>query len=540
MNGEQLSLFETGLPLKDVALKFSVSEATVRNWIHEGILRANGNFLSQQEVENFVSNGFGKKLKSRANKTKKDSHCEVDLSNFVRESVKNMTLSGNELAVQYESALSESYKNKEGVYYTPEDIASDMLKSITNVENKTFLDPCCGSGNFLLAALEKGFKPENLYGFDTDANAIEITKRRIFEVSGVEPKNIICCDFFAWSKCQNVKFDYIFTNPPWGKKIPKQEKMKLAELFKAGNSSDTCALFFFASLSLLQQNGQLGLLLPEAFFNIGTFVDARKTLMLYKLLRLIDYGKPFKGLMTKAKAFVMEHTHALAENVECELYGKRTNLRTQSSFQGIPKHIINFNLTDEEARVIKQVYQKKHVTLRGHASWALGIVTGDNEKHCKSVQYAGYVPIYRGKDIFPDHVSEPELFINENLQFCQQVAPKSFYQASEKVIYRFISNRIVCFYDTQQRYILNSANLFILNENFKIPYQYIVDLLNSDFMNWLFSSLFCTHKILRGDLEELPIWTEYFEKHSSFDEKTLLAYLNIEKDYGTYRIKRAN
>jgi site-specific DNA-methyltransferase (adenine-specific) len=57
-------------------------------------------------------------------------------------------------------------------------------------------------------------------------------------------------------------------------------------------------------------------------------------------------------------------------------------------------------------------------------------------------------------------------------------------------------------------------------------------------MNWLFQSVFCTHKILRGDLEELPIWTDYFIQNDEFSEETLLYYLKIEKKDGTYSIKK--
>jgi site-specific DNA-methyltransferase (adenine-specific) len=57
-------------------------------------------------------------------------------------------------------------------------------------------------------------------------------------------------------------------------------------------------------------------------------------------------------------------------------------------------------------------------------------------------------------------------------------------------------------------------------------------------MNWLFSSLFSTHKILRGDIEQLPIHQEYFNNESSFNEETFINYLKLSKsENGTYKIK---
>src|SRR5258706_492951 len=81
-------------------------------------------------------------------------------------------------------SLSDSYRNKEGIYYTPVDIVNDLLTfKKDELENKTFCDPCCGSGNFLVRALELGINPENIFGFDIDPIAVEIAKKRIHEKS---------------------------------------------------------------------------------------------------------------------------------------------------------------------------------------------------------------------------------------------------------------------------------------------------------------------------------------------------------------------
>ena len=542
MANEQLSLFSIEnqiVSLKDVALQLSVSQATVRNWIHSGFLNASNGVIYQSDIDSFVAGKFQDKLKSRANKIRKDSHNQLELSTMIQEVIQSDELTGDDIAAKYESSLSESFKNKEGIYYTPTYIVSDMLDCITEVRDKFFLDPCCGSGNFIVESLRKGFSPENVFGYDTDENAVKITRKRIFELTGYDSPNIVCGDFLKMAKTLKKRFDYVFTNPPWGKKMVKSVKEQYASVYHAGNSCDTCSLFYFASLSLLNQGGVMGFLLPEAFFNIGTFEDARKSLLLYKVLRMMDYQRPFKGLLTKAKAFVMAKMGLMdGDSVICEVFNQKKHTRSQNGFLDLPKHILNFEMSEEENDVIRHVYAIPHVTLKDNAVWALGIVTGNNDKFCKTTQEEGSVPIFRGKDIFPDHVSESGLFIDKNLENCQQVAPKEYYEAEEKVIYRFINNKIICHYDTNQRYILNSANLFILKPSFPVSYKNLVDLLNSDFMNWLFQSVFCTHKILRGDLEELPIWTDYFIQNDVFSEETLLYYLKIEKKDGTYSIKK--
>ncbi len=542
MKDGQLTIFdilESKISFSDAAKQLRVSEASLHNWVKEGILKTTNNHITQTNIDEFIITHLNNnKLSSRANKQYKEMHDHDLLTKKVCESIES-ELSGKEISDSYEASLSESYKNKEGIYYTPQYIVEDMMRDITDVEGKTFLDPCCGSGNFIIEAIKKGFAPENVYGFDTDENAVAITKKRIKELCGYESDNIFCEDFLSLANKLKDKFDFIFTNPPWGKKIAKFEKIKYSSIYNAGNSTDTSSLFYFASMCVLKKNGMIGFLLPDSFFNIASFENARKLLLSICIKRLVDFHKPFKGILTKVKAFVATNRSIGKCNIiTCEIYNKKCYNRNQDGFNNIPKHILNFDIEETENDVLLHVFSVSHILLKNNAEWALGVVTGNNDKVCKRKCGPNMVPIYRGVDIRKNELLLPSYYIDKDLTECRQVADMKYYMAPDKIIYRFISDKIVCFHDTEQRYVLNSANLFIINENFPLSYQQLCDLLNSNFMNWLYKSIFNTHKVLRGDLEMLPIWNGYFEKNDIFSEETLLEYLKIEKIYGTYRVKK--
>ncbi|MCD8378506.1 MAG: N-6 DNA methylase, partial [Candidatus Gastranaerophilales bacterium] len=72
------------------------------------------------------------------------------------------------LGIVYQSMLIEGNKNKFGSYYTPRKIAQKFVKEIN--PDTVYLDPCCGTGGFLLTFADTGKikTPENLYGFDKD------------------------------------------------------------------------------------------------------------------------------------------------------------------------------------------------------------------------------------------------------------------------------------------------------------------------------------------------------------------------------------
>ena len=441
----------------------------------------------------------------------------------------------------YEQTLSDAYRNQEGIYYTPAWIVEDLFKHVKIDKHFTFLDPCCGSGNFIVEALRQGISPENIHGFDVDEHAIWITKARVKQMFGVELPHVKLGDFLQESlrlQQAGLSFDLILTNPPWGKKIDIAHKKRFASQYACGNSLDTTSLFMGAGLFVLKQAGYLGFLMQEAFFNITAFEDIRKKVLSKKITHFLDYGKAFQGLMTKAQAVVLQNEPSnLQDKIICKAHNTAFE-RSVSSFQHNPKTIFNFSTHAEEAQVINRLYASKHITLKNKAKWALGIVTGNNDRFCSKTPKTGYVPIYKGSDITKSGLKEPNTFILNDFSNFQQVASLDMYHAQEKLIYKFISSDLCFFCDTEQRYMLNSANMLIPT-GIGISGAQLTQLLNSDIINWLFKKLFATHKILRGDLELLPIHSDYFLHHQEFSASSYLDYLHITKtEHGTFSIKK--
>ena len=524
------------ITIDQAAQRAKVSTATIRNWVKTGdVKKSQGGLIAKKSIEDFMSNIAGtEKLKSRANKSLKDNHNHQDVSNQLETIFR--TYSDEQIGIEYENALSNSFRNKEGVYYTPSNVVRDMFKGIKMEASYTFLDPCCGSGNFLMEAIRQGVLPENAYGFDIDENAVTIAKERIYREFGYRSNNILVADFLSIAQTLEYKMDLIFTNPPWGKKINKDEKERYSSLYNCGKSTDTTSLFLGASPSILKPNGKLGFLIQEAFFNITTFEDIRNRVIAKKILRFVDYEKPFKGLMTKAQAIILENEKAEQKNpIECHS-SNNTFYRSLNSFQDNPKNIFNFCANESEAAVIKKMFEVPHINLKGRAQWALGIVTGNNSRFCSQEHKNGFLPIYKGSDITKTGLKKASTFIFNDFSNLQQVAPLSIYQAKEKLIYKFISSNLCFYWDTEQRLILNSANMLI-PENLEIDGNQLASLLNSEIINWLFKKLFSTHKVLRGDIEMLPIHKDYFLNHNLFSEVQYLNFLGITKtEDGNYRI----
>ena len=77
--------------------------------------------------------------------------------------------------------LSEEKRIELGQFYTPGKICIQMLEYFgkNSLAGQTILDPCCGSGNLLIACLIAGADSDKLFGNDYDEIAVELCRKRI-------------------------------------------------------------------------------------------------------------------------------------------------------------------------------------------------------------------------------------------------------------------------------------------------------------------------------------------------------------------------
>ena len=75
-----------------------------------------------------------------------------------------------------------------GQFFTPPELTIKMLEKFENTEG-TILDPCCGAGNLLAAAIKAGFDPTKVYGIEIDEEILKIAHSRLVPL-GVPKCNI--------------------------------------------------------------------------------------------------------------------------------------------------------------------------------------------------------------------------------------------------------------------------------------------------------------------------------------------------------------
>ncbi|HMM00948.1 MAG TPA: N-6 DNA methylase [Bacilli bacterium] len=395
-----------------------------------------------------------------------------------------------------------------GVYYTPTSIVQKMMNEIGHLltHNKSIVDPCCGSGNFLISAIKHGASYEDVFGMDVDEISVELARFNVILNSTnadyeIVSKNILCCDSLMFN---SKKFDICIGNPPWGSEIDTDRVFLMMNFECASSDSvDAFDLFLEKGLSLLKQCGILYFVVPEALLNVGIHKRIRGLLLnKCNLKRLIYWGNAFDGVQAPAISLELEQS--------LETFEKGAIVTTKNDEFTIkePRHLDDSNwplsANDDEYMIFDKIAHSKVNYLKGNASFALGIVTGDNKKYVLNTSETDSSVLIKGFDVYKYKFVPSGFFIKFEPEKFQQVAKKEFYFAPEKLIYRFICDTLVFAYDNHQTLSLNSANILIPNlEGYSV--KFVMAMLNSRFAHFFFKKQFNSVKVLRNHIESIPL-----------------------------------
>ncbi len=234
---------------------------------------------------------------------------DAELLNLVVKELQEVSLlesSKDIFAAAFEVFVSKLLKEEGGQFFTPSNIIRFMINYLDPGIDSKILDPACGHGGFLLEAkdylwneigefnhdssLKKKRIISNLYGIDKDPFLVKICKLYL-EILSDGKSNVVCENSLdpnsyrseAQKLIKNNFFDFILTNPPFGAKIPIDDKSTL-ELYHLGHvwkSEDDSGwkmysklikkkapqiLFIERCIQLLNDGGKLGIILPEGLF----------------------------------------------------------------------------------------------------------------------------------------------------------------------------------------------------------------------------------------------------------------------------------
>lgn len=416
------------------------------------------------------------------------------------------------LGLLYISLKNIERRKATGSYYTPTKVVKKLCNRlfVTNEHlNKTILDPCCGTGNFILQ-LPSSIQYTHVFGNDIDPISVKIARINYALKYLLNDKNTIYNhiteqDYLTFS--EKLKFDFIIGNPPWGYIFSETQKNILRHKYSSavGSSIESYDVFIEQAFRNLNVGGVLSFVLPEAVLNVKSHIQVR-TLMLetnsFQYLELL--GNAFDNVQCPCIILQMLHTGKPFETQGLIVNDGKREFTIQKN-RPIHAEYLSFDTTDDEFLILNKINTiSNKITLAGNAIFALGIVTGNNKKYISTRKYPDNEMILKGSDLCKFKFNDANNYIAFKPKEFQQTAPTEYYRADEKLLYRFICSQLVFAYDNRHTLSLNSCNI-VIPQIEGLSIKYIMAIFNSRIMQFYFKKQFNSVKVLRSHIEQLPI-----------------------------------
>ena len=249
----------------------------------------------------------------------------------------------------YETIVSNTLKQEAGQFFTPRNIIKCMVQMLDPDEDTRILDPACGSGGFLVTALDhvrkkiakkmfpdldelhleemynspevddrvRAFAENKIFGFDFDPDLKKAARMNmvmagdghsnIFNINSLEYPAGAKPDVPLVAKAVNLsiqnsadknfdfntaednaqgKFDMVFTNPPFGAKV--EVDTDIANKFELASRAPEI-LFIEACYNFLKPGGKMAIVLPDGILGNPNTEPVRIWILRhFKILASVD------------------------------------------------------------------------------------------------------------------------------------------------------------------------------------------------------------------------------------------------------------
>lgn len=260
--------------------------------------------------------------------------------------IEGVRLLGSNLRIMddaFEYLLPTESKKKKGQFFTPRHVVEMCVRMLNPTRKEYVMDPACGSGGFLLHAMEwcypvgdndqrelrkHKYAAKYLWGIDFEARAAK-TSRALMLIAGDGHTNIFGPDVNsldpktwyesgsgqalmlglrqakltakkipeqenlrdedkAWEYFNELKFDVILANPPFAGEIKDRKMLVHYDLAKpalkrAGNNKspkeERDVLFIERILKMLRPGGRAAIVLPQGKFNNSSLAFIREWIL---------------------------------------------------------------------------------------------------------------------------------------------------------------------------------------------------------------------------------------------------------------------
>lgn len=232
-----------------------------------------------------------------------------------------------------------------GEYFTPPFLVKKMVEESYNFGERV-LDPCCGSGNFIIEIIKKIISSDknktekikalnNIYGFDINPISIFITKINFLlllrDFNEDIYYNLFTFDsLFQKPNIKHIKFDLIIGNPPWYTFRDIQSKDYQAKIKNLADeleikpqpknilNIEISSLFFYQAKNLyLKKNGKIFFVITKGVIT-GSHTSRFRNFKGFKNIKIWNFSKKIEKIFNID--FICLYAQKSEENIQHEIY----------------------------------------------------------------------------------------------------------------------------------------------------------------------------------------------------------------------------
>lgn len=284
----------------------------------------------------------------------------------------------------FETFMGSYFRGDFGQYFTPRPIVKFIVDSLPIDHKSRVLDTSCGSGGFLLYALDKvreqasefydeetiehfrhwhDFAEKNLFGIEINEQIARTAKMNMI-IHDDGHTNVIAADGLLsdtemQAKSKNKEFEYgtfdfIITNPPFGSSIKQTEKaymhqynLALKEIDWLNTSSSSKAsvrdsqstevLFIEQCHKFLTEQGYLAIVIPDGILTNSSLQYVRDNIEeMYRIVAVVSMPQTAftaTGAGVKSSVlFLRKHKQKLSEKISNKKNQLKEQIKTDNKF----------------------------------------------------------------------------------------------------------------------------------------------------------------------------------------------------------------
>lgn len=339
----------------------------------------------------------------------------------------------------FETFMGSFFRGDFGQYFTPRPIVKFIVDVLPITHESLVLDTSCGSGGFLLHALDKvrkeadtyfpkqigppegaqhnrhwhDFAMSNLYGIEINEQIARTAKMNMI-IHDDGHTNVVSSDGLVHADVQREKtknqgfkygrFDFIITNPPFGSTVKQTEKAYMHQyrfavrdvdwlnpksIASARPNQDTEILFIEQCWNYLNEGGYLAIVIPDSILTNSSLQYVRDSIEdLYRIVAVVSMpGTAFAATGAGVKSsvlFLKKHTATQTKKIRDTKQALKDVIRKeQNLFQGL------YTLEKEKKSILKnltgldnplKLAGKELKEAESYKVWAKGVSESFSEK----------------------------------------------------------------------------------------------------------------------------------------------------------------